>query len=100
MSKTRVKTQEWSIEAATIKVVDTFADARDRDILNLAEEMEQDMEADKRRPICLPEICFWCCYNFVFHGMVLVGSSAEPGVLLFWKENVFKMLTSPKPRSY
>eukprot|EP00435_Cladocopium_sp_Y103_P048781 s292_g14.t1 len=29
-------------------VVDTFADARDRDILNLAEEMEQDMEADKR----------------------------------------------------
>lgn len=31
-----------------IQVVDTFADARDRDILNLAEEMEQDMEADKR----------------------------------------------------
>lgn len=30
------------------EVVDTFADARDRDILNLAEEMEQDMEADKR----------------------------------------------------
>lgn len=29
-------------------VVDTFADARDRDILNLADEMEQDMEADKR----------------------------------------------------
>ena len=29
-------------------MVDTFADARDRDILNLAEEMEQDMEADKR----------------------------------------------------
>jgi len=29
-------------------VVDTFADARDRDILNLAEEMEQDLEADKR----------------------------------------------------
>ncbi|CAK9002187.1 unnamed protein product [Durusdinium trenchii] len=29
-------------------VVDTFADARDRDILNLAEEMEQDMQADKR----------------------------------------------------
>ena len=30
------------------QVVDTFADARDRDILNLAEEMEQDMQADKR----------------------------------------------------
>lgn len=29
-------------------VVDTFADARDRDILNLAEEMEQDVEADKK----------------------------------------------------
>jgi len=28
-------------------VVDTFADARDRDILNLAEEMEHDLEADK-----------------------------------------------------
>eukprot|EP00435_Cladocopium_sp_Y103_P000658 s3421_g1.t1 len=28
-------------------VVDTFADSRDRDILNLAEEMEQDLESDK-----------------------------------------------------
>ena len=30
--------------------MDTFADARDRDILNLAEEMEHDLEADK---LCL-----------------------------------------------
>lgn len=29
-------------------VVDTFADARDRDILNLAEEMEADVDADRR----------------------------------------------------
>lgn len=29
-------------------VVDTFADSRDRDILNLAEEMEQDLESDKQ----------------------------------------------------
>lgn len=29
-------------------VVDTFADSRDRDILNLAEEMEQDRESDKQ----------------------------------------------------
>ena len=29
-------------------MVDTFADARDRDILNLAEEMETDMEADRK----------------------------------------------------
>ena len=35
------------------EVVDTFADARDRDILNLADEMEQDMKADKR-PFYLP----------------------------------------------
>ena len=34
------------------QVVDTFADARDRDILNLAEEMEHDLEADK---LCLIE---------------------------------------------
>ena len=32
--------------------MDTFADARDRDILNLAEEMEHDLEADK---LCLVE---------------------------------------------
>ena len=31
------------------QVVDTFADSRDRDILNLAEEMEQDLESDKLR---------------------------------------------------
>jgi hypothetical protein len=30
-------------------VVDTFADSRDRDILNLAEEMEQDRESDKQQ---------------------------------------------------
>lgn len=34
------------------QVVDTFADARDRDILNLAEEMEHNLEADK---LCLIE---------------------------------------------
>ena len=31
------------------QVVDTFADSRDRDILNLAEEMEQDLESDKQQ---------------------------------------------------
>ena len=58
----QVKARKWSIETMMIQVVDTFADARDRDILNLAEEMEADMEADKRRPICLPEMCFCVVY--------------------------------------
>lgn len=31
-------------------VVDTFAEARDRDMVSLAEEMEQDLQADK---VCL-----------------------------------------------
>ena len=57
----------WLVLAATTiygataldtQVVDTFADARDRDILNLAEEMEQDMEADKR---CSALFCSHCC---------------------------------------
>ena len=45
---------------ATTEVVDTFADARDRDILNLAEEMEQDMEADKR---FFYQLGFGCCHR-------------------------------------
>ena len=61
------------------EVVDTFADARDRDILNLAEEMEQDMEADKRLlGISHVEILF---YHFVVPCLKKLGRISKSNII-------------------